>query len=68
MEHPIKMDDLGGPPLFFGNTEIVQEFDVSSPEFFFQPTLGGLCHVNASNEIVACLPCERSEIDWCEPC
>ena len=22
MENPIKMDDLGGPPLFFGNTHI----------------------------------------------
>ena len=29
--------------------------------FVFQPTLGDLCHVNASNEIVACLPWERSE-------
>ena len=24
MENPIKMDDLGGPPLFFGNIHIVQ--------------------------------------------
>ncbi len=39
MENPIKMDDLGGPPLFFGNTHISYikrggGFDPKSSELF----------------------------------
>ena len=32
MENPIRMDDLGGPPLFFGNIHI---FPASNYGYFF---------------------------------